>query len=137
MHAAPQQNTIQIIADGPLYVHADMQVNGESEASGRTALCRCGASRLMPRCDNSHREIGFCDAGQVSLAMPSTELEERALSIRALADGPLLIEGPFTLLDAKGEAVCKSSKAALCRCGASKMKPYCDGSHDRVGFRAK
>jgi len=108
-----------------------------SEPTGRTALCRCGASRLMPRCDNSHREVGFCDAGLASLSMPSAALDEGTLSINTLVDGPLLIEGPFTLIDGKGEVVCKSGKAALCRCGASKMKPYCDGSHDRIGFRAE
>ncbi len=137
MHVVPQENTIQIIADGPLYVHAAIQVDGVPEVTGRAALCRCGASRLMPHCDNSHREIGFCDAGLVDIPMPSEAAEHGTISVSTIPDGPLLIEGPFTLLDAKGMAVCKSGKAALCRCGASKMKPYCDGSHKHIGFRAE
>jgi len=136
MHAVPEQNTIRLVADGPLYVHADMQVNGEPEPTHRTALCRCGASRLMPRCDNSHRSCNFCDAGQVSVPLPSEAAEQGVLSISSIPDGPLMVEGPFTLLDSRGTVVCKSGKAALCRCGASKMKPYCDGSHNSIGFKA-
>jgi len=137
MQAAPENNTIQLIPDGPLYVHADMQVDGESEPGHRVALCRCGASRLMPRCDNSHRGTGFCDSGMVATAFPTDAAERGTLSISSIPDGPLMIEGPFTLLDAAGETACKSGKAALCRCGASKMKPYCDGSHMNIGFKAQ
>lgn len=136
MHTAPEKNTIELVADGPLYVYADMRVDGVKEMTGRTALCRCGASRLMPRCDNSHREIGFCDSGMVSHPLASDAISGD-LSISSIPDGPLMVEGPFTLLDAEGSVVCQSSKAALCRCGASKMKPYCDGSHVDTGFKAE
>lgn len=134
MHAAPEENTVRILPDGPLYVHADMQVNGEPEPTYRTALCRCGASRLMPRCDNSHKACGFRDAGKVGTPLPSAADTPGALAIRAIPGGPLMIEGPFTLIDGAGNAGCKSGKAALCRCGASGMKPYCDGSHKSIGF---
>lgn len=137
MPAVPQRNTIRIMTDGPLYVHALMQVNGEAEPTHRTALCRCGASRLMPRCDNAHRTCGFRDAGKVNIPQPSGADETGPLSIRTIPDGPLMIEGPFTLLDADANAVCRSGKAALCRCGSSQMKPYCDGSHKRIGFKAE
>ena len=137
MHEPPENNTIQIIPDGPLYVHADMQVGGKPEPSHRIALCRCGASRLMPRCDNSHRETGFCDSGMVATPFPTDAAQSGSLSINSIPDGPLMVEGPFTLLDAAGDKVCKSGKAALCRCGASNMKPYCDGSHMKIGFKAQ
>jgi len=138
IHAAiPLENTIQLIPDGPLHVHADMQVNGDPEPSHRTALCRCGASRLMPRCDNSHRESGFCDSGMVVTPFPTDAAESARLSINSIPDGPLMVEGPFTLLDGEGAIVCNSGKAALCRCGASKTKPYCDGSHMNIGFKAE
>jgi len=136
MDTPPQKNTIQTIADGPLYVHAEMIVNGKPEPGYRAAICRCGASRLMPYCDNSHRECDFRDEGRVAIPLPSPAGGKGALSISATPNGPLVIEGPFTLLDATGQAVCESSKAALCRCGASKMKPYCDGSHIAIGFQS-
>jgi len=136
MHHVPVENSIQCIADGPLYVHAQLTVNGKTQPMHRVALCRCGASALMPFCDNSHKVIDFRDAGQVGCPLPGEASAAAVLTVSSTPDGPLMIEGPFTLLDAAGKAVCKSSKAALCRCGASKMKPYCDGSHNQIDFKA-
>lgn len=141
MDSPPQRNTVQIIVDGPLYVHARMTVNENSEpgyrvAGFRAAFCRCGASRLMPYCDNSHREINFSDDGKVIVPLASKVKGSDALSISAIPNGPLKIEGPFTLINAAGNEVCRSSGAAMCRCGASNMKPYCDGSHIDIGFQS-
>jgi len=135
-HAAPDSNTVQVIPDGPLYVHARMTLNGESLSSYRAAFCRCGKSRLMPFCDNSHREAGFSDSGTVDMPMPSAAPENGELAITFKRGGSLHLEGPFTLLDACGTAACTSGKASMCRCGASNMKPYCDGSHRAIGFEA-
>ncbi len=140
MDSPPQHNTVQVMADGPLYVHARMCVNGKPEDGQRStgfraAFCRCGASRLMPYCDNSHREINFRDDGKVLVPLPSSEEGDETLSIHAMPNGPLKIDGLFTLLDAEGNDVCTSSGAAMCRCGASNMKPYCDGSHIAIGFQ--
>ncbi len=137
MDSPPQRNSIQVMADGPLYVHARMTVNGTPEPSHRAAFCRCGASRLMPYCDNSHREIDFSDAGKVPLPLPSKATGNDELSISTTPNGPLKIDGPFTLLDAAGNEECVSSSTALCRCGASNMKPYCDGSHIAIGFQCR
>lgn len=51
-------------------------------------------------------------------------------------DGPLKIEGPVDLRDADGNPVeTRPGKATyLCRCGGSKKKPFCDGTHSRIGF---
>jgi len=132
--APPQENTVQMVEDGPLYVHADMVVDGESEPTHRAALCRCGASRLMPYCDESHKAIAFRDSGKALCPMPGEAGEAGPLKISAAQGGPLMIEGPFTLLDGEGHTLCRSPKAALCRCGASKMRPYCDGSHNQIDF---
>ena len=131
----PKYNTVQIMADGPLYVHARMTVNEKPEAGFRAAFCRCGVSRLMPYCDNSHREANFRDDGKVMIPMPTEAEGGKALAIHTMPNGPLKIDGPFTLLDADGNAVCASSGAAMCRCGAAHMKPYCDGSHMGIGFK--
>lgn len=60
--------------------------------------------------------------------------EKVTITIRK--DGPLKVEGPVTLLDADGGVVeTKEGRAvALCRCGGSKRKPFCDGTHSRIGF---
>ncbi|MEO1027542.1 MAG: CDGSH iron-sulfur domain-containing protein [Pseudomonadota bacterium] len=50
-------------------------------------------------------------------------------------DGPLLVKGETTIRDASGAELPSKAVVALCRCGASKSKPHCDGSHVTDGFR--
>jgi len=60
--------------------------------------------------------------------------------IRLRPDGPLVVEGPVTLLDHEGRPfTLPTAKAnlALCRCGASADKPFCDGSHKHRGFQSQ
>ena len=54
-------------------------------------------------------------------------------------NGPLLVSGPVELEDALGLKFGLAGRAtvALCRCGASENKPFCDGSHNRVGFKSE
>jgi CDGSH-type Zn-finger protein len=57
--------------------------------------------------------------------------------ITALDNGPYLVKGPVLLLDAEGnEFRSERATVALCRCGRSMTKPFCDGTHSKVGFRA-
>jgi CDGSH-type Zn-finger protein len=52
-------------------------------------------------------------------------------------DGPLLVRGPFRMTDQDGnEIVVDRETVALCRCGKSRMRPFCDGTHKLVRFRA-
>ena len=56
-------------------------------------------------------------------------------SITACPDGPLLIRGDVELLTGSGEKIIRTRKTiALCRCGASTIKPYCDGTHKLINF---
>jgi len=55
-------------------------------------------------------------------------------SIACAPNGPLLLEGAFTVRDASGKVVAAGGKVALCRCGQSSKKPFCDGMHKKVGF---
>jgi CDGSH-type Zn-finger protein len=57
--------------------------------------------------------------------------------ITAYRDGPLLVRGPLRLQDQEGrEIVLQRQVVALCRCGKSRTRPLCDGTHKLVGFRA-
>ncbi len=59
-----------------------------------------------------------------------------AQSIVACPDGPLLVRGDFEIVTPSGEPLPRNRKTvALCRCGASTIKPYCDGTHKLIGFR--
>ena len=57
-------------------------------------------------------------------------------SITACPDGPLLVRGEVDVLDAAGEPIPRTRKTfALCRCGVSTIKPFCDGTHKLVNFK--
>lgn len=59
------------------------------------------------------------------------------VSVVACTDGPLLVRGDFELVGADGEELPRTRRTvALCRCGASVLKPYCDGSHKLIKFRS-
>ena len=58
-------------------------------------------------------------------------------TITPYRDGPLLVRGPFRLIDQDGEEIeVDRGTIALCRCGKSRLRPFCDGSHKVVRFRA-
>ena len=61
------------------------------------------------------------------------------VKIKTLKNGPLSIEGALSLVDHKGNAHPSGGddKIYLCRCGQSKNKPFCDGSHADAGFQAE
>ncbi len=133
-------NTVEVRPDGPLYVRGDVRVEDADGApvvqDTRLALCRCGRSANKPFCDNAHREAGFRDGGHWEDAKLSGDAEGSGrLTIRTAPGGPLLLEGPVRLPSADGAPACAGAAGALCRCGASASKPFCDGSHARVGFQ--
>jgi CDGSH-type Zn-finger protein len=60
-----------------------------------------------------------------------------AARITPYRDGPILVRGPFTLVDQDGnEIATHQATIALCRCGRSARKPFCDGTHKAIGWRA-
>jgi CDGSH-type Zn-finger protein len=66
----------------------------------------------------------------------SAAASARPVSITACPDGPLLVRGDLTLFDDDGVPVQPNRRTfALCRCGASAIRPFCDGSHKLVEFR--
>jgi len=141
--APPPTNRIRIAADGPLYLHGRVQVNGADGQTivrdTRVALCRCGKSGLKPFCDGSHTKAGFKDAGAVprpEVETAADKAEAGAMVVSCTADGPLAITGDFELMDARGAVVARGNVAWLCRCGGSGNKPFCDGTHKKNGFNA-
>ena len=62
---------------------------------------------------------------------------ERGAIITPYRDGPLIVRGDFRLVDQDGAEIDPGRETiALCRCGRSGIKPFCDGSHKRAGFSA-
>ena len=137
---AESANVVEVRKDGPLYLRGRLllrKLSGESLLEDdRMALCRCGASQNKPLCDNSHEESGFrAPAALGRLAADGGDGPDDELTVAAAPNGPLLLDGPAEIHG--GGASVKVRKAALCRCGLSENKPYCDGSHSTGGFQAE
>jgi CDGSH-type Zn-finger protein len=59
------------------------------------------------------------------------------VTITPIDNGPYLVRGPVKIIDASGEVFeVKKETVALCRCGGSVNKPFCDGTHSKIGFAA-
>ena len=85
-------------------------------------------------------QVKQCPSGALSFRMNSgTEALPRppgdaVASIEVQADGPLLVKDACTVIHPDGRIEERARTTAFCRCGASANKPYCDGSHRRIGF---
>jgi CDGSH-type Zn-finger protein/uncharacterized Fe-S cluster protein YjdI len=132
----PGVNTIRVWENGPLAVHAQLDVGGDT-ASFRATLCRCGLSKNKPYCDHSHAEGGFTATGEPD-SQQSDPLTTRdgPLKITPTHNGPLKVEGAVEICAASGRTLCRDTRTFLCRCGHSGDKPFCDGSHMKAGFQA-
>ena len=133
----PTANTVIIDPDGPLFVKGDLAVtmpDGSTHTDTRVALCRCGASKNKPFCDNSHLKAEFKDPAtfQDIKVKPDPDDTSGVLKVQPARNGPLLLQGPLTLISTDAKA--RGLQTALCRCGASMNKPFCDGSHNKIGF---
>lgn len=161
---APPVNLIRIRENGPLAVHANIQLrhhaseddagdggarnagDGAANAASnkqrdfdvfRATLCRCGASANKPFCDGSHHTIHFAASGEPE-TIESDPLDPRdgPLEIRPQTNGPLVLSGSVEICAGTGRTVTRTTGARLCRCGGSQNKPFCDGTHATNGFRA-
>jgi len=161
---APSESFVTVAPDGPLYVQGDLRLGApsrqaetradeEGRVDYRAALCRCGESANKPFCDNAHQECGFEDPGAVDVGRgtafedleaepgsassgPSSAPPAGPLAITAAPNGPLLFGGPLELRSGDGASRILVENPALCRCGHSRDKPFCDGTHFSVGFQA-
>ena len=133
-------NVADVPAAGPLCLSGRIKVEVGGEIVADTddvALCRCGHSANKPFCDGSHREVGFDDPGVIlgGRLVPGDAEEGSAVRIVCATNGPLLVRGPLTVVGSDG-SMSEGTKGALCRCGLSSTRPFCDGSHKGSDFEA-
>lgn len=135
------ENVARVGPDGPVYVRGDIRLElpgGEMMEETRIALCRCGASQDKPFCDGSHDGAGFTDPGAIQggRLVPAAEAggpDSGPVTLQGAENGPMLVRGPLRVEGADGPTSA-GVKGALCRCGHSSTKPFCDGSHRDAGF---
>ena len=135
--AAPLVNLIAVRENGPYAFRANLQLDGAPSDYYRLTLCRCGASKHKPFCDGSHNEVKFSASGEPATGKADMlAVRDGPLAVDPQIDGPLKVRGNMEIVSGTGRVVARLESAALCRCGASGNKPFCDGSHARVGFKS-
>ena len=130
------------------YANDEIVVEWEPRLCFHSGNC----SRLLPKVfDRDRRPWVKADeatADEIELTVnqcPSGALRTRRLrgksvippqqrEIRASKGGPLLVRGGIRITDAEGNLLYEGDRAALCRCGGSSNKPFCDGTHKTNGF---
>jgi CDGSH-type Zn-finger protein/uncharacterized Fe-S cluster protein YjdI len=134
--ALPSVNVAHVRENGPVAIHATLTIEGHGKRL-RATLCRCGASKNKPFCDGSHVAAEFAATGEPA-TKPSEPLAVRGgeLTITPFPNGPLGVKGPLEICSGTGRTVLRTARAALCRCGRSSEKPFCDGPTRRLASRA-
>lgn len=84
---------------------------------------------VITRCPSGALHFERLDGG------PQEE-PDAEMTVTPRPNGPLYVRGRIRIVNARGELVREDSRMTLCRCGNSANKPFCDGSHRRVGFKA-
>lgn len=80
-----------------------------------------------------------CPTGALSFERLDGGEQERApetTTVDAVPNGPLFVHGRISISDSQGGVAREATRVALCRCGQSANKPFCDGTHRATGFRA-
>lgn len=141
--AVPTANTVLVSRDGPLLLRGDIEVRDDDGnvllRDTRVALCRCGLSKTKPLCDNAHRAARFRDPGAIASedAVQDPGGSGSALCVTPHEHESLELSGPFVVGSSDGQTMQAGTSVWLCRCGGSQDKPFCDGSHARVGFKSR
>jgi CDGSH-type Zn-finger protein/uncharacterized Fe-S cluster protein YjdI len=133
---APPVNLASVRERGPYAFRGQLQLDGEP-CGFRATLCRCGASQNKPFCDGSHNQVGFDASGEP--ASRETEMlaaRDGVVAIDPQTDGPLAVRGNLEIISGTGRVVARVTGARLCRCGGSASKPFCDGTHAKIGFKS-
>ncbi len=134
--APPPVNLIRLRENGPYAFHGGLALDGATIGL-RATLCRCGASKTKPFCDGSHKTLPFVATGE-----PETReseplaVRDGPLTIAPETDGPLQVSGSIEIVSGTGRTIDRVTRARLCRCGGSRTKPFCDGTHKRIGFKS-
>ena len=119
---APPVNLITVREGGPYAVRADIRLEGQSSAF-RLTLCRC---------DVAFSATGEPPTGKADML----DVRDGPLSVEPEMDGPLQVRGNVEIISGTGRVVARLTQARLCRCGGSATKPFCDGTHARIGFKS-
>src|SRR4029077_14815126 len=132
----PAVNLASVREAGPYAFRAALQIDGVP-AGFRATLCRCGASKNKPYCDGSHQKIRFNATGEPpSGKTDMLPLRDGVLAIDPQTNGPLRVRGNLEIISGTGRVVARGGSGSLCRRSGRAAKPFCDGTHSKIGFKS-
>ncbi|MEM6347477.1 MAG: (4Fe-4S)-binding protein [Bacteroidota bacterium] len=83
-------------------------------------------------------QIDQCPSGALAYLVEGEKPEDgpapERIRVDVIRNGPLMVHADCSIVDADGNETQKDTKVFFCRCGASENKPYCDGTHKKIGF---
>lgn len=131
-------NEVLVTNGGPLQITGNITLvheDGKVQYANHLSLCRCGHSRSKPVCDDQHVDVEFLNSGKIfEVSEIAASPRPSKITISCIKDGPITFRGRIKLHNQFGQE-CVKMRGSLCRCGQSASKPFCDGSHSRVGFK--
>lgn len=122
-------NELLVTSGGPLKMTGNITLineDGSVTHANNLNLCRCGGSQNSPFCDERHLDIEFLDTGamqSISDWIPVNRPQN--VTVTCVKNGPLKFRGYLRIYNKKGQE-CITMGGALCRCGKSSNKPFCD-----------
>ena len=135
------------------YTNGEITVVWKPHLCDHSALCMMGSPKVFDasrrpwinmKAESSQDIIKTVDTcptkaltyryNQIMAEKASIEATHKPAEIKILHNGPMLVTGNIELMDSSGQIIPTEGTYALCRCGASKKKPFCDGQHLLSGF---
>jgi len=136
-----QTVSAQLIRNGPVNLRGNINLKKSFQEVGlsnqRLSLCRCGLSKNKPFCDTSHLKK-FQDKALID-HRPASKTQQKAaehIDLICIENGPLMCKGNVKFIASDGEELTVIDPA-ICRCGASNRKPFCDVTHNKIKFKTE
>jgi len=128
---------IAIIWNPRLCIHSQNCVNGLPQVFQRdqrpwikvNGATASEIAEVVTRCPSGALRFQRLDGGEQEQAPEQTIISPQP-------DGPLYVRGQFRVVASDGTVIREATRVALCRCGQSSNKPFCDGTHETIGFKA-
>jgi len=125
-------NELLVCNGGPLRMTGNITLideDGEVTQANNLNLCRCGSSKSKPVCDEKHLDVEFFDTGSIGQLSDWMMVKRpQTITVTCVKNGPLKFRGYLRIYNKKGQE-CITMSGALCRCGKSSKKPFCDSKH--------
>jgi uncharacterized Fe-S cluster protein YjdI len=128
---------ITVIWKSEICIHSGNCVRGLGKVFNSTA--RPWIKIYSASTEEIIKTVNNCPSGALTYKKKNdmaekVEAAQIKTKFKVIGGGPLMVEGPCAIVDKDGNEIIKEGKVFLCRCGGSKNKPYCDGTHKTVEF---